>query len=70
MIFDRCLSIGWSLGAILRLRRKRRGRGIFAGGRRELKEVTWAAAFSKKIISTPHAPWHLALAEAEGRSQQ
>ena len=26
MIFDRCLSIGWSLGAILRLRRKRRGR--------------------------------------------
>ena len=24
--FDRCLSIGWSLGAILRLRRKRRGR--------------------------------------------
>ena len=28
MIFDRCLSIGWSLGAILRLRRKRRAHPI------------------------------------------
>ena len=28
MIFDRCLSMGWSLGAILRLRRKRRAHPI------------------------------------------
>ena len=28
MIFDRCLSVGWSLGAILRLRRKRRAHPI------------------------------------------